>query len=1300
MTGSPALPRPAWRLALALAVLLAPAGLLAPTVLLAPCGPAASAWAAEGEADPVAQVQQQVLPALTGRQAAARARVQAGTAWFAGHAELAQAFPDLAGAPLHAAGFLQAQLGALDARGQARARERVAAAPDGLDPRTATRLAQSVAQTLDEEARADDLRRRLLLGLQAGLVAAPDLAQQAQETQVLAGWRAQAAQVPAADASPEQAQVTLALAGAAGQAIARLQVITADAWRAMTIPGDLRLSQDVAAELDQLPEWSGDPAGQLRDLAWLDRLERAAPLVDPALQDRIARARQGLDQARLAARIPELETLRAALLTQLQAPPTLSASSTPDKLQADLDQAQAALQTLPPAPAAPAGAAAPAAPAGAAASPPVSLDPLDPLRDRVTALQREVAQAQVEVASRRLQLAQAQAAAEPGSSPGQAQAEVDAARRKADDALARAVDADSAQESEFRTRLAAFQGQIATLLEAEQARRGRALEDQAALDARWQKAAAEADAAIALPSLSVGREGRIDDAFRALRAVVADLRTEVATRRDHLALARGRPAQLRSQVPDPSTLSDAVRLKVEGETSSASADLDAVLAQGTDNARAELDAALSLLAQAKADRRRIRPDVSPRARDDILQTFMPELRLEVDEAPVVISSELRATGRAIRALPGQVTDLNLVLAFLTRSIELVLLGIAWLALRRNAVTWARRLLHALWRQRREGGLSMRGLQQGGWFVDGDVRALDKPLGPVLFAVADIGLAWGLFRMTRQTLTPLALLLLFWLARNIYMGVPKLVDLLWAPPSSTRPALRLVEPERLELGRRSVRAVLLVVLGLSILHFVALDLFDADRLNDLVSLLRTVAYIGVALWLLHSWGPALRNIVVATGDSGPMATRLGKVDRSPVLALVRAGAALVWLLGRGAAEVLVRVAEGRPGLGWLASALARARLRGSAEAVTSEPADPADLAQLDTGQAVVPRPEQVAELEQALTSWGEERRRGLIAVIGEVGSGKSAFLAWAEERARELLPDVPVVRLPPPPRLPEAGPALDWLAAATGIPTDGAVDGEADVEALIQQLSAAPTRIFIVDDLHRLVLRAVGGFAAARAVLRIMQATSEEHFWICAFHGPTWDYLAGVSSSVNLEAFRARIMLDELPAAQLAEWVRARVEAAGFAVHFDSLVGRVLPGPDAQRVRERAEQAYWRLLVDASMGNPEVAWGYFKRGLRRHPGDKSLDVRMFEAPAAAELEGLPDLDLFVLTAIVIHAKVDSTAIGQVLNAPLAQVQEACRQLDGLGIIDGDRSAGLDWAVTPRWRPAVRRILRQRHFLYMR
>ncbi|MCB9780501.1 MAG: hypothetical protein H6742_18185 [Alphaproteobacteria bacterium] len=1293
---------PRWRL-----LGLARALTLAPLLWLAAPLPWLAAPVAHAEPAARGQVVQELLPALDARTASANAREADALRYFGGQLPLEEAFPELAGAPLMRPAFLQAELRRLDAAEVARAAERLAERPAVDDARLAARLDLSLGRALDAEAAADATRRRLVGALLAGLDKAPDL-REAATAPLIAKWRAlqlaavvpdppapAAGDPPPADASPgdgaeapttdgtaepagtappaaspsapEPAAPPAAAvvdAAAAARAEAALGAWLRAARRAITVPGDPTLADTVAADLEP-PAEIDSVAGR----AWLDRLERVRPLLvgEQAAQVDALLARQEARQAvaELARTRAAVDAARAEVGTPVADPPDEArATATVERLDAEL-------AGLP-------------APTVAAEGEALSVS------DQLTAARHALATARLERAR------EVQAAAQAAASSG---AELDEARRKAEEAAARAAAAKSSEEAAAREVIAQLQAEVADRLAAERSRHVTVAGELQALVDEYDQAKADADAALELPSLSIERGGRIDAAFLRFRKLVRQSRSQVGLRQKHLHTIRAEHAALQERLPAPADLPEDVREAVAVELADVEADLAVVLAQGEDHAEQELAWALQLLSVAKEQRRRVRPQTSVRATEEVRANFMDELLIEAQEAPIIVEDDLRRTWEQVQELPRRITDLNAVIDFLVRSVELVLLAGLWLALRRNGEVQARRLLELVGREGASRRSSAQRLAAAGWFVEGDPRALARPLAPVLFGVADVAVAYVLFRFTRGPVTPLALLVLVWLGRSMFRLGPAVIDLIATTPDDDRPALRVVSVDTAARLKRSVRAVILSVFALRTLHFIALDLFEADRMADLVALVGIPVYGVLVLWLLHTWAEPIRQAILATGEQDALAVRLVKADRSIVFRMVRAAGGLGWLAWRGSAEALIKVAEGRPGLGWLASALARARLN-NAPQEDARPLPDHTLGLLRATDAPVPRPEQHDALVAALSEWGAERRRGMVAVIGHRGAGKTRFLGEIEAIAAEALPDVPVVRLELPSRMHEVGPALRWLARATGCrppSTDAKLD-DASIDRLVEELSAQTAKVYVVEDLHRLVLRAVGGFSGIRAVLRVMQAAGEEHMWVCSFHRPTWDYLTGVGGQVNLEAFRARILLNGLQGPELSDWVHARVQAGGYGLRFDPLVNAGPLAGDQGRARERAEHAYWRLLSDASLGIPPVAWGYFCSGLAASPVPKSADVGMFVGPPGEQIESLPDLDLFVLTAIVMHDDLDSASIGAVLNAPVGQVQEACRHLDALAILD-QRDDG-SWTILDRWRPAVHRVLRQKHFLYMR
>ena len=205
-----------------------------------------------------------------------------------------------------------------------------------------------------------------------------------------------------------------------------------------------------------------------------------------------------------------------------------------------------------------------------------------------------------------------------------------------------------------------------------------------------------------------------------------------------------------------------------------------------------------------------------------------------------------------------------------------------------------------------------------------------------------------------------------------------------------------------------------------------------------------------------------------------------------------------------------------GFGWFRSihvSMARSQLRAKAHAAT--PLDPGIVSRIlaEPGPRI-PRNEELARLRGHYVDWRSDGRRGMVAVVGDRGVGKTAFLEQASDVLRDTESDTtirmsfgPTTRSMPFPNV------LAHFAESLSIDLGGAATGEDATGRVQEELSRREPTVVIVDDFHFLLRRAVGGFSMVRRFLSIMQACSYRHFWVIGLHRPAWRYVKGVSQSV-------------------------------------------------------------------------------------------------------------------------------------------------------------------------------------------
>ncbi len=1248
-------------------------------------------WGQPGPAS--GRLHQQDLPALSARKAAAEARLAAAERYFSAQGPLAASFPDLAGTPLGSADFLTAQRLLLDQRSADRAAERIAPIPDGLSEGESARLQRERAAALDAEDRADQTRRRLLDGLGILLTRAPGLSEVAISARLAELGDARAALGPITAPHPDAPlDPTLSdrifAVQRLGDTERRLRDLQAAAQRALTVPGDETLEAGVREELDAL---SSDAEPALR----ADLLKRARPLLAPAMAAAVTAAIGQVERT-------ALETEIAALTAEIGALPEAPESP------ADAAALRAAVATQEAAVAQAAVAAAAEPPAGETATPEV----------RLTA---EVAQATLRHETAALAVTRARLPLPAGSDPELAARRLEAARLRAMitqrdlegvrerlDALKRSrvaepsaeeLEASHRRTEEARAASARAEGAIAqqrSRMTAEIAQQVEHLitarasggADVTAHQDRLDQLVSEQGEVLLLSTL-LNRENRdrIDEHYRALSTLHRQIRDGLDAQEASLETLSATAEVARAQAER------CVGVSAQGDDDPllrACADLGAELAALPDRRTQILDQREVWVELLKAVRRAMRAlaeEHSIELTQESGRGFSEQIAAELQIVPVILASDLRRLAGAGRA---GFRNPDLIVEVLSRSVEFFILLAIWVPVRRRlgvlvpeqlARVESLRLTHPPesddWFARMER-----------WIEPGDLRLLSTDASLLVQNLWDAIILLPMLGYLQREVPTLGLLAMIWLAIAIYrVGVLGLRVAL-SHDDAPRPSLDQITPAAWRLAMRSTRAGLVLVLGYGLLADSSVRLLHALLLPVILGWLATAAAWISAFVLLHMWAPHIRT-AVAEMEQNRISALLVRQVRSPLLRAPHAAACLIYLVVVGSLGVAERLLEQRSGLTWLSAIVARRQLSES-EAL---PSRPLTLEQADAVREALgtpPRSDIEATLREAYQEWGAQDtpRRGLVALTGDRGSGRSALL---DRTAGILATERPVrlIRLPQP-TIGEQS-ALEWLADALELPE--VRDATSIVPALIAALRARPSEVIVLENTHLLFLRAVDGYAGLRRVLGVLHATSERHFWICGFHGPTWWFLQGVSEAIGLAVFRTHIPLGRIPPDQLRDWLEEATQTSGLAFSYRGLVSDGVLGVSVQRAEARARSAFWRLLAEAGQGAPHHALEAWLQCLRQ--GDGAALVSLFSSPPAPAAN---DRELFVLTALIIHDGLDLSEQERALNLPVDICRAQCRRLEADGVLERDDAKR--YRVRWDYLPVIERILRMRHFLHER
>ena len=700
------------------------------------------------------------------------------------------------------------------------------------------------------------------------------------------------------------------------------------------------------------------------------------------------------------------------------------------------------------------------------------------------------------------------------------------------------------------------------------------------------------------------------------------------------------------------------------------------------NTGGELDALMTLEKQVLELRR----DVTEWVRERVTsQEFVDEL----EGAPLWLEHEWDVDVRWLRMVPRRVTDFDSIGRLLRLSFDLLVLALVWLFVRNQAAGWLRRGIDAT--RKKE-------VSRYGFFRRPQPIAA-RELETVAHYATDAVGAFVLHRLLLPRTETLALLTLVWVGWALLKCVPVAIRLLL-------PLLgRVLDPleadnelpaDVLALGERTSNWFLRWWILSRIAAFIAVPLLQADRLLQLVTSLSWAIFLLLFVIALALWTPWVRHFIANLADQSSITAWLSRPVRSKLRRLARSAIGAVYILLRLVFWALVD-------RGWLSGsgrsiALSQLELA-DASAVLLSPDDRERIRATETH--CIERTQELDTLRKAFQGWLRERRSGIVIVIGDNGMGKSVFLDQAASVLESAASDIEVTKLTLPvrQRSDSLREQLAWLTDPLAIKIPDKANQSTLQKTIVEHLESLPPRVFLVDDLHFLLRRTVGGFDVLALARNIIQACADEHFWVLTLHRPAWIYIDGVSSAMKL-ASRERIELPPLDADELGETLVDRARATGFDPEFRSLLKGRRPHADTEKLEHKARRLYWRLVSQASLGNPRVVADFWLASLGEANGDapdangdrKPLPVYLFAGHGDDEVERMSDEYLFLLSALVVHDGLKVEDLSDVLNVTRSKVRVACQHLESLGLINCIERRCL---VTTQWQPTVARVLGRRN-----
>ena len=473
-----------------------------------------------------------------------------------------------------------------------------------------------------------------------------------------------------------------------------------------------------------------------------------------------------------------------------------------------------------------------------------------------------------------------------------------------------------------------------------------------------------------------------------------------------------------------------------------------------------------------------------------------------------------------------------------------------------------------------------------------------------------------------------------------------------------------------------------------------DLMSGYALEQVTRFLFILGLFGLGWILLDRWAPILRKRIGQRDQGTWLVRSLSATPAFRVVGSLQALGGMLFVLVVILWDLTFQLGRGGGRLGQLVNRVSRFQvLSGSDEADTGGTPVSKAIFQAIAGDAADPdgivcRIDVLEEVDDALTDWKKEGKRGLLAVIGDSGTGKKTMVNELSQRwsgSGERVQRFTLSR-----RLTDKDSVYDWLREVLHLPVRPS-DSTSAIEAIEQHVKPG---IYIFENAHYSFLRTVGGFNALREWLYILNATSQKRCWLLVMHQPAWRYLDRLGELINLSHFRSVISIPAFREQELRQAAVHRVKRLGYRIDFHGIVRRTSLGADEGEELQRAIAVFFRLLAESSMGNPSVAMALWARCLVQGK-ERSLAVHMGNVLDIRPIPDLTEAEMFALVALRTQDSLTVEELASVTNMSLTQMKSTVKHLIGRHLLIREES--LVRVVTEAL-PAVSLTLRRRRFVH--
>ncbi len=563
-----------------------------------------------------------------------------------------------------------------------------------------------------------------------------------------------------------------------------------------------------------------------------------------------------------------------------------------------------------------------------------------------------------------------------------------------------------------------------------------------------------------------------------------------------------------------------------------------------------------------------------------------------------------------------------------------------------------------------------------------------PIVPPALTLGVLALAYEILRPFDPTGTfALIYLLLWWLGAYWLLRTILSVIILWAvgrnPSHRTAATRRLVQWTSTTAAGTGfafglVHDVLVLILGRTVLYFYAQGAVYA-------------VLVVVTLWVVQRWRSAIADAYLRTWPAGRLA-RLVENSRHRYYGFFVAVFAVALVLTSSLVTLTKNFLMGFDQARKALAFIFRKRLERRAEEVGGYKGKFDDLPKtlrrafstepVLNSDARIDRFAGLPDLLEAVQTWMRTSEGGSFLLRADRGFGKST---WTRRAVELLCEEINATRVG---LQRGTGCLAEQLAATLNLDIDSA-PALKKVQSALQQ---GEKRLIVLEDVHRLFFRRLGGYQGVDDLIRLLHATRHHVFWVLTTDEQAWRFTQ--ATRPDAPKCRHEYRLRPWSEDEIAHLLMARAAASGIAHHFEDLVVDDESAP-SEAVLARTSAAYTRLIWDYADGCPMVAVHFWLRSLIPLSSTR-VRVRLFRAPDESILQKLPNSWVFMLGAIAQHETLSPQEAGTVLGVSETTCTAAFEQCREQGLLD-KRGNTLQYQISVYWYRSVERFLRERHLI---